>query len=312
MPCAFGIDLGGSSVKAVAISRTGQTLAKKISPFEEGRDRQWARKIQEVIQDFSRELKIRHPYLGLAAPGLASADGRAIAYMPGRLRGLEQLDWTKFLRSSRPVKVLNDAQAALLGEAWVGAARGYTNVLMLTLGTGVGGAAIVDGKLLHGEIGRAGHLGHTCLDPDGTPDVCRVPGSLEMAIGNCTVSQRSGGRFQSTSQLLSAARAGDAEAQTIWLKSVKQLACAIASFVNILDPAAVVIGGGIAAAGADLFRPLRKMLRPIEWQPGGHRVEIRPAELGEFAGAYGAARNGMGQAQRWRLQRGGERRRTKQ
>jgi glucokinase len=117
--------------------------------------------------------------------------------------------------------VLNDGHAALLGEAWLGSARGFQNVILLTLGTGVGGAAILDGKLLRGQIGRAGHLGHICLDPDGPRDVCGTPGSLEVAIGNCTIGERSRGRFQTTHELVAAYRDGDLEAAGIWLESVR-------------------------------------------------------------------------------------------
>jgi glucokinase len=214
--------------------------------------------------------------------------------MPGRLHGLEGLDWTKFLGAANPVPVLNDGHAALLGEAWVGAAKGLDNVIMLTLGTGVGGAAIVDGHLLRGNLGRAGHLGHICLDTGGPPDVTNTPGSLEVAIGNCTIGERTHGRFQSTHELIAAHARGDNEATAVWLTSVQALACAIASFANILDPEAVILGGGIARAGRTLFEPLEKFLEPIEWRPGGARVRVLSARLGEFAGAFGAAGNASG------------------
>src|SRR5208282_3807408 len=135
---------------------------------------------------------LREPpaWIGLAAPGLAAPDQRLIRCMPGRLPGLERLVWRKVLKAAGPVPVLNDAQAALLGEVWRGAARGARNACLLTLGTGVGGAALVDGRLLRGHIGRAGHLGHASLDPAGPPDVARTPGSLENAIGECTLKAR--------------------------------------------------------------------------------------------------------------------------
>ena len=215
--------------------------------------------------------------------------------MPGRLQGLEGLDWTTFLKSPQPVPVLNDAHAALLGEAWLGAARGFQNVIMLTLGTGVGGAVIVDGRLLRGHIGRAGHLGHVSLDIDGATDVCGTPGSLEVMIGNCTIGERTHGMFQTTHDLVTAHVAGDPEASYFWLRSVRALACAISSFVNVLDPEAVIIGGGIARAGDALFDPLRECVAEIEWRSAGYAVKILPAALGEFAGACGAARNAMQQ-----------------
>jgi len=209
--------------------------------------------------------------------------------MPGRLAGLQGLDWTAYLAWSNIVPVLNDAHAALLGESWLGAARSLKNVFMLTLGTGVGGAAIVDGKLLRGEIGRGGHLGHISLDPHGLPDVTGMPGSLEDVIGNCTIEIRTKGRFKTTHDLIAAHLQKDREASAIWLESVQALACGIASLINVLDPAAVIIGGGIARSGPALFEPLQQALDKVEWRPAGDRVKLLAAELGEFAGAYGAA-----------------------
>jgi glucokinase len=182
------------------------------------------------------------------------------------------------------VRVLNDVQAALVAECWLGAARDCDNVLMLTLGTGVGGAIRCDGKLLRGCIGRAGHVGHLCLDPDGRPGITRIPGPLEDAIG-----RRTTGRFLSTFELVKAARSGDEYAQAAWDRSVRALACGIASLINIVDPEVVLIGGGIAEAGEALFDPLAAHLDEIEWRPGGHQVEIRRPTFAEWAGAHGAA-----------------------
>jgi len=294
MSYLVGVDLGGSSIKAVAATREGRALDQARLEFQPGRRLEWAGKIRGVLAQFAAKQGVAPDAIGISAPGLASQDERSIAVMPGRLEGLEGLDWTTFLNSPRPVPVLNDAHAALLGESWLGAAKGFRNVILLTLGTGVGGAALVDGRLLRGHLGRAGHLGHASLDIDGPPDVCRIPGSLEWAIGNWSIAERTGGRFGSTHDLVAAHLGGDADASRIWLRSVRALACAIASFVNILDPEAVIVGGGIAAAGSALFDPLKGFVEAIEWQPGGHRVRIAPATLGELAGAFGAAhRAGM-------------------
>src|SRR5205823_4128014 len=173
-------------------------------------------------------------------------DGRSIAYMPDRLPGLEDLNWQQWLELDVPVPVFNDAQAALLGEVWIGAAKGAANVVLLTLGTGVGGAAMVDGRVLRGHLGRAGHLGHVSLNPDGPPDIVNTPGSLEDAIGEHTLAARSQGRFSSTRELVAAFREGSADAAELWLHSVRALAAAIAGFINVLDPEIIVIGGGIA------------------------------------------------------------------
>jgi glucokinase len=288
-PYILGIDLGGSSIKAVTLASDGQLSSRRTVEFTPGEGMAWANRIRDLVAEIASEQQCVASAIGLAAPGLVPPNGRAVAYMPGRLQGLEGLDWSAYLGAERAIPVLNDAHAALLGEVALGAAVGLRNVIMLTLGTGVGGAAMVDGKLITGHIGRAGHLGHICLDLDGPPDITRTPGSLEWMIGNCSIRGRSQGRFSSTHELVAAHLAGDAEATGLWLRSVRALGCAIASFVNILDPEAVVIGGGIARAGEALLQPLRAVLEEVEWRPGGHTVQLRLAQLGEHAGAVGAA-----------------------
>ena len=293
MSYAIGIDLGGSCVKSVAVTSDGRLLAQSSVLFDVGAEMDWAEKIRELVARIQSDRGESATCIGLSAPGLVTKDGCSIAHMPGRLKGLEGLNWAKFLKTPNPIPVLNDAHAALLGEAWIGAARGFQNVIMLTLGTGVGGAAIVDGHLLRGHIGRAGHLGHTSLDIDGVADVCGTPGSLEVLIGNCTIEERTNRLFKTTHDLVAAHVAGDPEASYFWLRSVRALACAVTSFVNILDPEAVIIGGGIARAGEVLFQPLRECLAEIEWRSAGYEVKILPATLGELAGAYGAAHHAL-------------------
>jgi glucokinase len=131
------------------------------------------------------------------------------------------------------------------------------------------------------------------MEIDGTLDVTSCPGSLEVQIGNYTIGERSRGRFETTHELVAAYNAGDAFAAEVWLRSVKYLAAAIASFVNILDPEMVIIGGGIAISGPALFNPLEEYLAKFEWRPHGHRARIVRAALGEHAGALGAAYNAI-------------------
>lgn len=289
----LGIDLGGSRIKAVATTASGEPLETHSIPFED-RSMEWAHRIRDLVSGFV-ERRGWPAAVGLSAPGLAARDGRSIAHMPGRLIGLEGLDWQDHLSSPSPVTVLNDAHAALVGEAWIGAARGLDNVFMLTLGTGVGGAAIVDGNLLRGHLGRAGHLGHITLDRHAADDDVGTPGSLEMAIGNKTIRHRSAGRYAMTEALVRDVRAGDPEASRIWEESVQGLAVGINSLINALDPEAVILGGGIAQAGPDLFGRLTELLARHEWRPMGSTVRVLPATLGELAGAFGAARQGMRQ-----------------
>lgn len=292
MGYAIGIDLGGTSIKLVVVTPIGETLRQTQIKFDSSKRMDWAEKIRATVRGLVREWGTADA-MGVSAPGLAARKGEAILHMPERLDGLVGLNWTRYLESERPAPVLNDAHAALLGESWLGAAKGFKDVFMVTLGTGVGGAALVDGRLLCGRTGKGGHLGHVCLNPDKPPGITGMPGSLEDAIGNCTVRQRTNGRFQSTHDLVAAHQSADADATKIWLDSVRHLACAIGSFINILDPAAAIIGGGIAKAGSALFDPLREFVQKVEWCPTGEHVQILPAQLGEYAGAYGAAFNAL-------------------
>lgn len=286
----LGLDLGGTSVKGVALTPDGLELARDHQAFDLEQPMAFGRAVQETARRLETAVGRTATVLGLSAPGLAARDGRSIAFMPGRFPGLAGLDWARFL--DRPeVPVLNDAHAALLGEVWLGAARGARDVVLLTLGTGVGGAAMVDGHLLRGHSGKAGHLGHISLDPDGDLDITHTPGSLEDRLGNHNITARSGGRFATTHDLIRAHEAGDPDATTVWRASVKALAAAIATLTNVLDPEVIILGGGIARSGEALFRPLREWVDRFEWKVCGHEVRLVPAELGDLAGAYGAARN---------------------
>jgi len=297
MSYSIGIDLGGTNIKIVVLSHDGELLDYLTCDTGDS-ERSWAETIKRKVSEIRTNRGEAPCHIGVASPGLAAKDGKSIAYMRGRLDGLEGFVWTDFLATPNPVFVLNDAHAALLGELWQGAAKGYSNAVLLTLGTGVGGAVLADGHLIKGHIGRAGHLGHVSVNSDGAPDIVGTPGSLEEMIGNYNIAERSAGRFNSTSELVAAHLDGDSEATRIWLRSIFHLAVAIASFVNALDPEIVVIGGGIAQAGSALFEPLSEYLDRFEWRPMGARVLVRPAALGERAGAIGAAYYAMLEAKR--------------
>lgn len=288
MSYSIGIDLGGTNIKIVVLSNEGELLDYLTCDTGDS-DGSWAETIKRNVLEIQAQRGQPACHIGVASPGLAAKDCKSIAYMRGRLEGLEGFVWTDFLATPEPVFVLNDAHAALLGELWQGAAKGYSNVVLLTLGTGVGGAVFADGHLLKGRIGRAGHLGHISVNSDGAPDIVGTPGSLEEMIGNYNLAARSGGRFSSTRELVAAHLKGDPEATRIWRRSIFHLAAAIASFINAFDPEIVVIGGGIAQAGSALLEPLNEYLDRFEWRPIGGGVPVKLAALGEKAGALGAA-----------------------
>jgi glucokinase len=283
----IGIDIGGTRIKAVAMDPEGNILFNSYQPTEDGNDTVWKKNIADAVAAVKQKLNSRDLLIGISAPGLPDEKNECIAFMPGRLEGLENFNWSNFL--DHPAYVINDAVSALMAEAKLGACKNSKHAVMLTLGTGVGGAILIDGKAYQGAFNKAGHMGHMVIDDKGEPDVTGMPGSLEECIGNCTIEKRSGGRFTSTHALLEAYRKNDSHAADVWLKSIRQLALGIASISNILSPQSIVLGGGITEAGDDLFLPLEKFLALYEWRPGGSRSVIKKAEFGDLAGAIGAA-----------------------
>lgn len=282
----IGLDLGGTRIKAVAINSEGAILHQSYQPTEDGNDQVWKKSIATSVENVINALG-GDPIVGISAPGLPDEANQSIAFMPGRLEGLENFNWSNHL--GRTAFVLNDGVAALMAEAKFGASKNASHAVLLTLGTGVGGAILIDGKAYQGAFNKAGHIGHMVIDDNGEPDVTGMPGSLEECIGNCTIEKRSGGRFTSTHALLEAYRNNESFAAEVWLKSIRQLALGIASISNILSPQFIILGGGITEAGDDLFIPLEKFLALYEWRPGGARSIIKKAEFGDLAGAIGAA-----------------------
>ena len=283
---AIGIDLGCTNIKAVVVDSQGNILYEDRQETKEPDDNHWKQTILRMVDDLKS--KHRASAIGLCAPGLADAENTCISFMPGRLPGLENYCWSDYAKQR--IFVLNDAHSALTAEASFGAARGLKHAILLTLGTGVGGGILIDGKLYQGLSQMAGHLGHSTIESNShSLDVTNMPGSIEDAIGNLTVEQRSHGRFPTTFQLIDAYKKGDTFATWLWLSSVRKLAISIASFVNILSPEAVIIGGGIAQAKEALMDPLQTFLNLYEWRPGGKKTMIELAHFSDLAGAIGAA-----------------------
>lgn len=287
----IGIDLGGTRIKGIAMDEKFQLLHQLYTPTNDGNDAVWKEAVMATVQKLEQSIGQKADSVGISAPGISNAKNSAIACMPGRLEGLENFIWSDFL--SRPTWVLNDAIAALVAESSIGAAKNSRNAVLLTLGTGVGGAILINGKPYQGAFNKAGHIGHMVVDYTGEQDVTGMPGSLEDCIGNCTIEKRSKGKFSSTQEMLNKMREGDMEAKSIWLLSVRQLAMGIASISNIISPELVIIGGGIAEAGPDLFLPLEEYLALYEWRPLGNKTTVVKASCGDLAGAIGAGCYGM-------------------
>jgi glucokinase len=283
---AIGVDLGGTRIKTVVVDGKGGLLYQEYSATNDGYEN-WKQTIRSSIEQAKNNLGISNYVVGISAPGIPDKYNSSIEFMPGRLQGLENFNWSGYL--DKTTWVLNDAVAALMAEATLGAARDRKNVVLLTLGTGVGGAILIEGKPYQGSFQKAGHIGHISLNCEDHVDITGMPGSLEDAIGNCTIHKRSLGKFKDTHSLLEAYRAGDHFAKWVWLTSVRKLSIAIASISNMISPECVILGGGITEAGKDLIEPLESFLSIYEWRPGGGQVEIVKAQFNDMAGAIGAA-----------------------
>jgi glucokinase len=283
----IGIDLGGTRIKGVAIDAAGNVLHQAYTLTNDGEGEVWKAAIKKTVTELRQKLNVDEIAVGISAPGLPNKENTAIGFMPGRLEGLENFSWNEYLQCK--CLVLNDGVAALVAEAKTGAAKNAVNAVMVTLGTGVGGALLINGKAFQGSFNKAGHIGHMVIDSSGDKDVTNMPGSLEECIGNCTIEKRSGGKFSSTHDMLKAMHKGDVLAKEVWHTSVRKLAIGLASVSNLISPDTIVIGGGIAEANDDLFVPLNKWFDEFEWQPGGIRPQIVKAVHGDLAGAIGAA-----------------------
>ena len=284
---SIGIDLGGTNIKGVLMDQEGNVLKQLREETIEQDDQHWKQVVTMMIRNLQSHSNTTVNTIGLSAPGLADENNTCISFMPGRLPGLENFNWSDFTKEK--IYVLNDAHAALMAEATYGAAKGLKHAILLTLGTGVGGGVLINGNLYQGLSQMAGHLGHTTIDSESPNiDITNMPGSIEDAIGNLSIAQRSMGKFKTTFELVEAYKQGESFATWLWLSSMRKLAINIASSINILSPEVVIIGGGISLAGDDLIKPLQDFLDQYEWRPGGKKTPVKLAQFSDLAGAMGA------------------------
>ncbi len=288
MKVAIGIDLGGTNVKGILMREDGKILKQHYIPTKDDAEGKWRENVLEMVNFLKDFHQKPIDIIGLSAPGLANADNTCIAHLPNRLLGLENFIWEEYFGTK--TLVLNDAHAALMAEAKFGIMEGYKHAVLLTLGTGVGGGIMINGQLYQGLSQMAGHLGHISLNAnDDELSILGMAGSLEYAIGNCSIERRSMGRFQSTHELVNAYSKGESFATWLWLDSVRKLAIAIASLINALSPEIIVLAGGITTAGDALFQPLHEFIELFEFRPKGKTTLIKQAKFADLSGAIGAA-----------------------
>jgi glucokinase len=230
--------------------------------------------------------------VGIGVPGLydpAAGTTRFLVNMPGDWDG-RSVGPPVAAALEIPVALINDARAFGLAELRLGAGRGASAMVGLTLGTGVGGVIAIDGRVVLGHDGTAGEVGHQTIDPDGPPCGCGNRGCLEAFARADRIAAACG--TETAEAGVAAARAGDAQALAGLAEIGRCLGIGIANMIVVFSPDRVVIGGGIAAAGDLLLDPIRGELRRRVHTTSLNEVEVVTAELGTWAGAIGAAIHG--------------------
>jgi glucokinase len=307
-PVMLGIDIGGTKLAVGIATADGRVLAHRIAPSraEEGPNAMIGRVIEmarEVVEQGDLELA------GIAGIGIAC--GGPLDPIRGVvLDALNNRDWIDIpivgrieAALGRPAFLENDANAAALAEHRFGAGRGLRNLVYFTISTGVGGGMIIDDRLVRGETGNAGELGHLCVRVGGRPCHCGSRGCVEAYCSGTNVAERArealaeSGIASSLRDLdaatiraedvVAAARAGDTLASSVWDETIDILGAGIVSAIHACNPRRVILGGGVTKAGSMLFDPIRQIVSEHTMRGMVEVVEVVPADLGVLAGVLG-------------------------
>ena len=292
----IGVDLGGTNLRAAAITRSGQKLDLSDHPTMAHAGRE---AIVSAIVKAVDSLRERHGRdtlagIGIGLPGFISFE-QGIIRNCNNLAALENFPIREELSSrlGTPVILENDANAAALGEAWRAPGQPLRDLLMITLGTGIGGGIVSGGRILRGADGMAGEIGHITVVPGGNPCGCGNSGCLEKHASASAVSAQATliglGDHLTSLEVFRLARSGDPRAVQIFNSMGEALGAALAMLINVLNFPLYVIGGGAAGAW-DYFAPA--MLREADRRSFTYRStrpRIERARLGDEAGLYGAA-----------------------
>lgn len=298
---ALGIDMGGTNMRIAVVDNAGRVVAARRLPSrpELGPDDTVARMAcaaREVIDSLPPDRRTAVAAVGLATPGPVDTRRGVIVTTPN-LPGWREVPVAAMLsiRLGLPVRHVRDANAALAGEVWLGAARGCGDVLLLTLGTGIGGAALAGGRLLTGRDGFAGEFGHITVDPDGPECGCGNRGCLEALASGSALRRRTG---MEAGALFTAARSGDPEARAAVTAAARALGTGLAALANTFNPELIVVGGGMSAGWPLLEAETLAEMRRRAFAPVTAGLGVATARLGDNAGILGAARLALLEADR--------------
>lgn len=308
----IGIDLGGTTAKFGIINLDGKIESKwsiKTDISNEG-----SKIVPNIIQSINHQLEIANLTpddflgIGMGSPGTVNREN-------GSVVGAYNLNWKTLQDLKGPIEaetgipfyIDNDANVAALGEQWTGAGNNEPNVIFITLGTGVGGGLITDGKLLHGTVGAAGEIGHTTVVVDGYSCTCGKKGCLEQYasatgivrlakdlskeyVGDSKLKdQIDDGQAIDSKAIFDLAKSGDDLALLVVDRFTHYLSFALGNASNLLNPSTIVLGGGVSKAGDFLLEKVRAQIKPFLLETIREVTKIEIAELGNDAGIIGAA-----------------------
>lgn len=286
----IGVDVGGTKTLAAVVTREGAIEKQVTHPTDVSSQDALLAGLDAIVEEVRGGEEIAA--LGFGIPSrVDQRSGRAVASVNIPLAEVDFRDRMRE-RHGLPVGIDNDANAATIGEWRAGAAKGARNVVMLTLGTGVGGGLILEGRPFRGTTGVGAELGHIVIGLDGPPCGCGGHGHLESyAAGRAAdrAARELYGEGADGHRLVTRARNGEPEAVDALAEIGRRLGAGIASFVNVFEPEVFVIGGGFGSSAADLLLgSAREVLAREGLEPARDTVKIVLAELGFYAGVIGA------------------------
>jgi glucokinase len=286
----IGVDVGGTKTLAAVVAPDGAIEEQELHPTDVSSQDALLAGLDEIVDELRKDREIAA--LGFGIPSrVDQRAGRAVASVNIPLKGVDFRD-RMHERHRLPVAIDNDANAATIGEWRAGAAKGSRAVVMLTLGTGVGGGLVLDGRPFRGTTCVGAELGHIVIVVDGEPCGCGGRGHLESyASGEAAdrAARELYGDGSSGEELVAKAHDGDAGAVGAIAEIGRRLGAGIASFVNVFEPEVLVVGGGFgSAAGELLLGPAREVLARDGLEPARDTVRIVQAQLGYQAGVIGA------------------------
>jgi glucokinase len=293
MECVIALDVGGTSMKAALVDADRRVMVSQRMPTgrTDGPDAVVERVIATVVDQHTQAAAQGHTVrgVGVVVPGIVDED-RGVAIFSANL-GWRDMPLVELIekRVDVPVAFGHDVRAGGFAEGELGAARGARDYLFLPIGTGIAGAVVLDGQPYSGH-GYAGEIGHMIVDPEGPPCGCGARGCLEAIASASAIAARYSARTRRAVEahdLRDLLVAGDLDAEVVWNDAVEALARALQAYTTLLGPELVVVGGGLAEAGALLLDPLTVALHNrLIFQ---RRPRLVLAELGDQAGALGAA-----------------------